>query len=75
MPARKARTVGELFNEYIAQLKDEGRLGYALSVQQVCNSLLKYRGHLDIYFSEIDVNWLRAYESWLRRCDLADHTV
>ena len=75
MPARKARTVGELFNEYIAQLKDEGRLGYALSVQQVCNSLLKYRGHLDIYFSEIDVNWLRAYESWLRRCDLADNTI
>ena len=44
VPVQKARTVGELFNEYIAQLKDEGRLGYALSVQQVCNSLLKYRG-------------------------------
>ena len=75
VPVQKARTVGELFNEYIAQLKDEGRLGYALSVQQVCNSLLKYRGHLDIYFSEIDVNWLKAYESWLRRCNLADNTI
>ena len=72
---QKVKTVGELFNEYIAQLKDEGRLGYALSVQQVCNSLLKYRGHLDIYFSEIDVNWLKAYESWLRRCNLADNTI
>ena len=30
---------------------------------------------MDIYFSEIDVNWLRAYESWLRRCDLADNTI
>lgn len=75
VPAQKARTVGELFNEYIAQLKDEGRLGYALSVQQVCNSLLKYKGHLDIYFSEIDVNWLKAYESWLRCCKLADNTI
>lgn len=75
VPVQKARTVGELFNEYIAQLKEEGRLGYALSVQQVCNSLLKYKGHLDIYFSEIDVNWLKAYESWLRCCKLADNTI
>lgn len=75
VPVQKARTVGELFNEYIAQLKDEGRLGYALSVQQVYNSLLKYKGHLDIYFSEIDVNWLKAYESWLRCCKLADNTI
>ncbi len=75
VPVQKARTVGELFNEYIAQLKDEGRLGYALSVQQVCNSLLKYKGHLDIYFSEIDVNWLKAYELWLRCCKLADNTI
>ena len=72
---QKVKTVGDLFNEYIAQLKLEGRLGYALSVQQVYNSLYKYKGHLDIYFSEIDVNWLRAYESWLRRCDLADNTI
>lgn len=75
VPVQKARTVGELFNEYIAQLKDEGRLGYALSVQQVYNSLLKYKGHLDIYFSEIDVNWLKAYESWLRCCKLEDNTI
>lgn len=75
VPVQKARTVGELFNEYIAQLKEEGRLGYALSVQQAYNSLLKYKGHLDIYFSEIDVNWLKAYESWLRCCKLADNTI
>ena len=54
MPARKARTVGELFNEYIGQILNEGGLGYALSGQQEKNSLLKYRGHLDIYFSEIE---------------------
>ena len=72
---QKVKTVGDLFNEYIAQLKLEGRLGYALSVQQVYNSLYKYKGHLDIYFSEIDVNWLKSYEVWLRCCKLADNTI
>lgn len=75
VPVQKTRTVGDLFNGYITQLKEEGRLGYALSVQQVYNSLLKYKGHLDIYFSEVDVNWLKAYESWLRCCKLADNTI
>lgn len=74
-PVQKSKTVDGLFKDYIAQLKNEGRLGYALSVQQVYNSLLKYKGHLDIYFSEIDVNWLKAYESWLRCCKLEDNTI
>ena len=74
-PTRKVKTVDDLFNEYIAQLKNEGRLGYALSVQQVHNSLLKFKGHLDVYFTEIDVNWLKAYESWLRCCKLEDNTI
>lgn len=74
-PVRKMKTVGDLFNEYIAQLKSEGRLGYALSVQQVFNSLYKFRGHLNIYFSDIDVNWLKSYESWLKCKKLADNTI
>lgn len=74
-PVRKAKTVDDLFNDYICQLKDEGRLGYALSVQQVRNSLLKFKGHSDIFFSEIDVNWLKSYESWLRCCKLEDNTI
>lgn len=74
-PVQKSKTVDGLFKDYITQLKNEGRLGYALSVQQVYNSLLKYKGHLDIYFSEIDVNWLKAYESWLRCCKLEDNTI
>lgn len=74
-PVRKAKTVDDLFNDYICQLKDEGRLGYELSVQQVRNSLLKFKGHSDIFFSEIDVNWLKSYESWLRCCKLEDNTI
>lgn len=74
-PVRKIKTVDDLFDEYIIQLKTEDRLGYALSVQQVRNSLLKFKGHSDIFFSEIDVNWLKAYESWLRCCKLEDNTI
>lgn len=53
----KAKTVNGLFIEYIEQLKKENRIGYALSVRQVYSSLVKFNGHLDIYFQEIDVNW------------------
>lgn len=74
-PIKKMKTVGDLFNDYIAQLKSEGRLGYALYVQQVFNSLYKFRGHLNIYFSDIDINWLKSYESWLRCNKLADNTI
>lgn len=74
-PIRKSKTVNDMFEEYITQLKDEGRLGYALSVQQVRNSLLKFKGHSDIFFSEVDVNWLKTYESWLRCCKLGDNTI
>ena len=44
-------TVGAVFQEYIEKLKMEKRLGYAHSVRQVYNSLLKYNKHLEIYFS------------------------
>ena len=30
---------------------------------------------MDIYFSDIDVNWLKSYESWLRCNKLADNTI
>ena len=53
----------------------EGRVGYALSVKQVYNSLLEYRGHLDFYLAEVDVAWLKSYEVWLRSKGLADNTI
>lgn len=71
----KAKTVNSLFIEYIEQLKKENRIGYALSVRQVYSSLVKFNGHLDIYFQEIDVNWLKNYEFWLRGQKLAENTI
>lgn len=58
----KCKTVNDLFQHHIKQLMDENRLGYALSVRQAYTSLIKYKGNLDCYFSEIDVTWLKKYE-------------
>lgn len=72
---RARRTVGEVFQSQIENLKQTGRTGYALSHREVYNSLLKFNGHLNIYFSEIDVTWLKRYETWLRSAGLADNTI
>ena len=45
------------------------------SVLQVYNSLVKYNGHLNIYFDEIDFLWLREYEIWLKDKGLALNTI
>ena len=69
------RTVADIFNEYIEHLKQEKRTGYMKSVLQVYNSLVKYNGHLNIYFDEIDFLWLREYEIWLKGQGLAVNTI
>ncbi len=71
----KPKTVGEVFMTQIQRLSEEKRRGYMLSVQQVYNSLIRFNKHLNIYFSEIDVTWLRKYETWLRKEGLAENTI
>jgi len=52
-------TVGELFERHIDQLQRERRLKYASTYKELRNSLLDFNKHLDIYFSDIDINWLK----------------
>lgn len=68
-------TVGSLMQEHIKELRDASRTGYALSMEQVYNSLVKFNGHLDIPFSDIDIQWLKKYEQWLRNDGLAENTI
>ena len=68
-------TVGSLMQEHIKELRDADRTGYALSMEQVYNSLVKFCGHLDIPFSDIDIQWLKKYEQWLRSNGLAENTI
>lgn len=68
-------TVGELFKRHILSLEEQKRVGYKLSVQCTYNSLLKFNKHLDIHFSELTIQWLKRYETWLRRQNLAENTI
>lgn len=68
-------TVGELFKQYLSRLEEEKRTGYRLSIQQTYNSLIKFNRHLDIPFSEMDSNWLRRYETWLRKQGKSENTI
>jgi len=69
------KTVKELFDIQIKRLQDAKRLRYAEMHTLVLNSLDKFNGHLDIYFSDIDVTWLKNYEMWLRSNNLKDNTI
>ena len=69
------KTVKELFDIHIKRLNDSKRLRYAEMHELVKKSLIKFNGHLDIYFSDIDVTWLRNYETWLRANNLKDNTI
>lgn len=68
-------TVDEVFQTQIKNLKQTGRMGYALSHQEVYNSLIKFNKHLNIYFSDIDTIWLKRYEIWLREQNFSENTI
>lgn len=72
---KRAETVNDVFLEYIEQLDREGRNGYSKSLRQVYNSLVKYNGHLELFFIDIDGCWLKRYEQSLRRKGLAENTI
>lgn len=62
----KRRPFGDYIDEKIAMLGSEGRLGYRKCFVELRSSVMKWRGSLDFYFSDIDVPWLKAYEAYLR---------
>jgi hypothetical protein len=69
------RTVNGFFETVIKRLVKQERLNYSLSFMQLKNSLLSYNKHLDIYFSDIDISWLKQYECWLRGNNLKENTI
>ena len=52
-------TVGSLMKDHIKELREAKRIGYALSMEQVYNSLIKFNEHLDMPFSDIDQGLFR----------------
>lgn len=71
----KVKTVDDVFKLYIERLKAANRLRYAAMFTTAYNSLIEFNGHLDIYFSEIDISWLKKYESWMLGKGLAMNTL
>jgi Site-specific recombinase XerD len=71
----KAKTVKEVFDLYIRKLKNENRIRYAEMFMVTLNSLIKFNGHLDIYFYEIDIAWLKRYETYMYNEGLAMNTL
>lgn len=67
--------VGECFRHYINLLKEEERLRYAGMYEVSYNSFIKYAGTLDISFSDIDSSWLKKYEIWMLKQNLAVNTI
>ena len=63
----KRKSVETVFIEFIEQLKKEKRIGNANFYKFALNSLKTFNnGSMDIPFIEIDVTWLRKYESWMK---------
>lgn len=60
------KTVGDYLNDYINRLLTEKRVGYAKTFQELRTSLTKFCRSLDFYFIDIDTEWLKRYEQWLR---------
>ena len=71
----KAKTVKDVFDLQIQRLEVTKRLRYAEMHELVKKSLIKFNKHLDIYFSDIDVTWLKNYETWLRANNLKENTI
>lgn len=72
---KSGKTVDDVFKEQMAYLVKAGRKSYAQSIKQTYNSLKEYRHNLNFCFDEIDVNWLKRYEQFLREKRLSENTI
>lgn len=68
-------TVEYFINKEIERLKDESRLKSSIIYKKLYSSMLEFNRHLDIYFSDIDVNWLKSYEAFLRKKRLSENSM
>jgi len=63
----KRKNVETVFLEQIQELKNEKRIGNANFYKSALYSLKAFNnGTMEIPFTEIDVNWLQRYESWMK---------
>ena len=72
----KKKTVCEFYAELITQFKSKGKGGNARIYNDSLRSLNNFTGNgLDIPFIEIDLDFLLAYEKWLRLRNCKEKTI
>lgn len=70
------KTVDTFYRELIEKYNSSGSRGNALVYKDSYNSLKTFmNGNLDLYFNEIDINWLNQYEDWLRSKKCAETSI
>ena len=71
----KNKTVDKFFEEQIYSLMMEKRIGNAKTYKSAFKSLKKFKTSLDIPFTDIDVLFLKQYETWLRSNNCVENTI
>ena len=70
------KTIREFYTQLIKEFKETEQVGNRLIYKNSFNSLKTYTNNkLDIYFSDIDVEWLKAYEKWQRKRGNKETTI
>jgi len=71
----KPMTVQSLFDEEITFHKSTDNINYCKSIEQTKKRLIEFNKHLDIPFSDIDVDFLKKFERWMRNKGLKENTM
>ena len=61
----RAKTVEEFYNELIENYQKADKLGNTRTYKYSLGSIIRFCGKADMFFSDIDVSWLKRYEQWL----------
>lgn len=69
------KSVKEFFEAIISRMKLENRLGNAGAYKATLSSMTRFAKKLDISFNDIDLSWLKHYETWMRSNDNAENTM
>lgn len=70
------KTIREFYTQLIKEFKETEQVGNRLIYKNSFNSLKAYTNNkLDIYFSDIDVEWLKTYEKWQRKRGNKETTI
>ena len=70
------KTVATFYKELIEEFAADNKCGNRLIYKSSYNSLLKFtKGKLDIPFCEIDIDWLKKYEKWMRSKNNRETTI